>query len=153
MSKPLTRIGTFMRARTVAASLALILSVLSLGACTETPSAPLDDAAGTYTLKTVDGSALPFVYLDLSGWRDEIVSGVVELRVDGNFRDESIYRRTREGVTTMQTVTLTGTWSRRDDLIRFLPTGEVATGRLYTMRFEGTRLTLVEVGRTIVFER
>jgi hypothetical protein len=38
-------------------------------------------------------------------------------------------------------------------LIRFLPTGEVATGRLYTMNFEGARLTLVEVGRTIVFER
>ncbi len=143
-----------MRARTAAASLSLILSTVSVGACTETPpSAPLADAVGTYTLKTVDGSALPFVYLELPGWRDEIVSGTVELRADGRFRDESIYRRTREGVTTTQTVTLTGSWSRRDDLIRFLPTGEVSANRPYTMRFEGTRLTIVEVGLTSVFER
>jgi hypothetical protein len=139
---------------TAAASLSLVLSAFALGACTATPpSAPLADAVGTYTLKTVGGSTLPFVYLDAPGWRDEIVSGTVELRADGQFRDESFYRRTREGVTTMQTVTLTGSWSRRGDLIRFLPTGEVGNGRLYTMQFEGTRLTFVEVGLTSVFER
>lgn len=143
-----------MRALTAAASLSLILSAVTLGACTATPpTAPLAEAVGIYALKTVGGSALPFVYLEAPGWRDEIVSGTVELRSDGQFRDESTYRRTREGVTTTQTVTLTGTWSRRDDLIRFLPMGDVGTGRLYTMRFEGTRLTLVEVGLTSVFER
>jgi len=131
-------------------SFALILPVR----CTEAPtSAPRAAAAGTYTLKTVDGSPLPFVYLEVPGWKDEILSGSVELRADGRFRDESIYRRTREGVTTTHTIALTGTWSRRGDLIRFLPTGDVSAGRLYTMRFEGTRLTLVEVGRTSVFER
>lgn len=143
-----------MRALPAAASLSLIVSALTLGACTETlPSAPLADAVGTYTLKTVDGSALPFVYLEVSGWRDEIVGGTVELRPDGRFRDESLYRRTREGVTTMHTIALTGTWSRRGDLIRFLPTGDVGNGRPYAMRLEGTRLTLVEVGLTSVFER
>ena len=137
-----------------AVSLSLILSILSLGACTETPtSAPNAEAAGTYTLKSVGGSPLPFVYLEAAGLKDEIVSGTVELRADGRFRDESIYRRTREGVATTATVALTGTWSRRDDLIRFLPTGEVGAGRLYTMRLDGTRLTLVEVGLTSVFER
>lgn len=134
-----------------AASLTLMLC---LGACTETPtSAPLADAVGMYTLKTVDGSPLPFAYLEAPGLKDEIVSGTVELRADGRFRDESVYRQTREAVTTMQTVALTGTWSRRDDLIRFLPTGEVGSGRPYTMRFDGTRLTLIEVGLTNVFER
>ena len=137
------------------ASLASLAMVLSLGACAETPtSAPLlAEASGTYALKTVDGSALPFVYLEVPGWRDEIVSGSVELRADGRFRDESLYRRTREGVSTMETVTLTGIWSPRGDLIRFLPTGEVGPGRPYTMRLQGTRLTLVEVGLTSVFER
>ena len=143
-----------MRALTAAVSLSLIMSALTLGACTETlPSTPLAEAAGTYALKTVDGSALPFVYLEAPGWRDEIVGGTVELRPDGQFRDESLYRRTREGVTTMQTVALTGTWSPRGDLIRFLPTGAVGNGRPYAMRLEGTRLLLVEVGLTSVFER
>ena len=140
--------------RALAAASTLLLSILSLGACTDTPlSAPSAEAAGTYTLKSVGGSALPFVYLETLGWKDEIVSGTVELRADGGYRDESVYRRTREGVTTTQRVTLTGSWSRRDDLIRFLPTGEVGSGRPYAMRFDGTRLTLFEVGLTSVFER
>ncbi len=143
-----------MRARIAAASLSLMLSALAVDACTATPpSAPLAEAAGTYALKTVGGSALPFVYLEAPGWRDEIVGGTVDLHSDGRFRDESLYRRTREGVTTTHTVALTGTWSRRGELIRFLPTGDVGNGRPYAMRLEGTRLTLVEVGLTSVFER
>jgi hypothetical protein len=139
--------------RTLATSLALILSVAGCGEAP--PVAPLagDAAAGTYTLKTVDGSALPFVYLEAPGWKDEITSGIVELRADGRFRDESLYRRTRAGATTMVTITVTGAWARRDDVITFRATGDVGPGRLYTMRLDGGRLILVEVGLTSVFER
>jgi len=138
--------------RTLAASLALSLF---LTACTDRP--PLEPlaatAVGTYTLKTVDGSALPFTYLEAPGWRDEIISGRVELYGDGRFRDESLYRRTRNGVATPSTVAVVGRWARRDDVISFLPSGGDGPGRHYTMRLEGSRLTLIEVGLTSVFER
>lgn len=137
--------------RTVASSLALILS---LAACAEghllEPRAA--SAVGTYTLKTVDGSALPFAYLEAPGWKDEIMGGTVELRADGRFRDESLYRRTRAGAVSTSTVVVTGTWARRDDVITFRPSGAVGPGRLYTMRLDRSRLILVEVGLTNVFE-
>jgi hypothetical protein len=139
--------------RKLAAAVSLAF-VVSLGACADTPTAaPLAAAVGTYTLKTVDGTALPFAYLEAPGWKDEIISGTVELRADGRFRDQSVYRRTRDGAATEHTITLSGIWSPRDNLIRFLPMGEVGSGRPYAMRLEGTRLILVEVGLTSVFER
>lgn len=148
---PLRR--TAIRTRTLAAWAALILAA---GACSEAPpAAPLAAAAaaGTYTLKTVDGSPPPFVYLEAPGLKDEIMSGIVELRADGRFRDESLYRRTRDGATTMVTIALTGTWARQDDVITFRPVGDLGPGRLYTMRLDGGRLILVDVGLTSVYER
>jgi hypothetical protein len=138
--------------RTLATLLALIPS---FAACSEhQPLAPATaEAAATYTLKSVDGSQLPFVYLDVPRWKDEIMSGTVELRTDGRFRDESLYRRTRDGATFTVTVAVTGTWARRDDVITFRPTGDVGPGRLYAMRLEASRLILVEAGLTSVFER
>jgi hypothetical protein len=140
--------------RTLVASLTLMLT---LAACsTDEPLAPLAaEAAATYTLMMVDGSALPVVYREAPAWTDEIVSGTVELRADGRFTDRSLYRRTRDGATTTTTltVTVTGRWARRDHVVTFRPAGDVGPGRLYTMRLEGTRLILVDAGLTSVFER
>jgi hypothetical protein len=133
------------------ASLALFLFV---GACGDNlPVAPLSDAAGTYTLRSVDGSPLPFVYLAAAGYKDEIMSGTVTLSADGRFRDETLYRRTRDGVVSLSTVALEGTWSLRGDFVTFNPEARATPGRAYTMRLSGPRLTLVEVGLTSIFER
>ncbi|MFN2564507.1 MAG: hypothetical protein ABR499_05780 [Gemmatimonadaceae bacterium] len=133
------------------ASVALFLFV---SACADNlPLAPLSDAAGTYTLRSVDGSPLPFVYLEAVGYKDEIMSGTVALSADGRFRDETLYRRTRDGVVLLSTVALEGTWSLRGDVVTFSPEARATPGRVYTMRRGGTRLTLVELGLTSIFER
>jgi hypothetical protein len=136
-------------------TVATLTLMLTLAACsTDEPLAPLAaEVAATYTLKTVDGSALPVVYREAPGWTDEIMSGTVELRADGRFTDRSLYRRTRDGATTTVTVTVTGRWARRDDVVTLRPAGDVGPGRLYTMRVEGARLILVDAGLTSVFER
>jgi hypothetical protein len=132
--------------------LGLVLAVAA--ACADAmPVAPLADAAGVYTLKSIDGAGLPFAYLEAAGYKDEVVNGTVTLSADGRFRDETLYRRTRGGEVTLSTVALEGTWSLRKNVVTFSPEARATPGRVYTMRLSGNRLTLVEVGLTSVFER
>ena len=134
--------------------LALAALVLSLGACTDRGvTEVLSTAVGAYTLRTVDGSAPPFLYLEATGYKDEILSGTVALNAGGRFTDETLHRRTRGDVVTTSVLAVHGTWSVRSGVVRFLPSPGSGSGRPYTMRLDGTRLTLVEAGVTSVFER
>ncbi len=77
--------------------LAALTLLVALGACADhAPTEPLlAEAAGTYTLRSIDGSPLPFAYLETAEWKDEVMSGYVTLGANGRFRDETLYRRTR----------------------------------------------------------
>ena len=93
------------------------------------------------------------VFIETPGYKDEILGGSVTLRDDGRYTDETLYRETRGEVVTQRTITLRGWWFQRGDALRFEPDRGVGRPRPYVMRVDGTRLTLVDIGVTSVFER
>ena len=133
--------------------LAFVALCFSLVACGSEPTGLAADAAGTYSLTTVDGAPPPFVYIEAPGYRDVILGGVVTLSANGTFTDATHLRVTRDDLTDEKSVILRGTWRARGHLIEFNPDPRVGRGRPYTMSFSQDHLTLVEAGVTSVFER
>jgi uncharacterized lipoprotein NlpE involved in copper resistance len=57
--------------------LALVIPLILVGCDSSTD--PAEDITGTYTLRTVDGVAVPVVVWEDAEWKEEVVSGSVRL--------------------------------------------------------------------------
>ena len=83
--------------------LALLVAalLLPLSACSDDGTGNEDDPGyfGTYELRTVNGSALPFTLLDNPVQKVEIIRGSIVVRADGTFTDGLEYRVTPAGGT------------------------------------------------------
>jgi hypothetical protein len=134
-------------------ALIAIALLLSVAGCGSEPTGLAAEAAGTYTLVTVDGSPPPFVYIEAPGYRDVILGGVVTLASDGTFTDATTMRVTREAVTEEKAFIVRGSWAMDGYVVVFTPNARLGGGGSYTMTFRDGRLTLVEAGVTSVFER
>ena len=85
-----------MRSFRTGGGLAAFLMVIALAACGDgdTPLGIPDAAAGTYTLRTVDGDSLPAVEFEDSDYRAEVLSASILLRTDGQCTYLGRYRET-----------------------------------------------------------
>ena len=72
---------------------------------------------GTFTLRTVNGSNLPFTLLEFPDYKLEITSDVLTLRPDGTFSDVATFRETDAGTVTTPVVPTTGTYTRSGNTI------------------------------------
>lgn len=88
------------------AALALSLLVLPLAGCNDTtgPENDIEAAAGTYTLRTVDGSALPVMLSQNATSRVDITAGTLVLRGDGSFTETLQGRETFAATGTTESV-------------------------------------------------
>ena len=81
------------------------------------------DITGTYTLRTIDGDALPFTLFTAAqnaGTKREVTSGSVTLRADGTYSDRFDFRDTNQtGDETDQFDATDGTWARTGNTITF----------------------------------
>lgn len=105
--------------------------------------------AGTYSLKTVNGAPLPFVFLDESGYKLEITASGYTLSSAGTFSVTATFRETENGVVTTATETSTGTYSVNGSTVTFIDTdGETLAGTI-----SGNTLQFSEDGVTAVYMR
>src|SRR5687767_4985621 len=91
-----------------------MMSVLALPACSDS-SGPggNGDVAGTYTLRTVNGSNVPFTILQVgSTYRLEILSGSVVINSNGTYTETASLRETNGTVVTTEQQNSNGTWTR-----------------------------------------
>src|SRR5215217_5217277 len=68
--------------------------------------------AGTYTLRTVNGSALPFTLIQLGADKFEITADAVTLTEGGTWTESGTTRLTESGKVTTSSVSDAGTYSR-----------------------------------------
>lgn len=119
----------------------LAILVAGLTACGDS-SGPDDGGivAGTYTLRTINGSGLPFVLAQIgTEFKFEIVSDVFTLKEDNTFTDVATVRFTEEGTVTTETNTYTGTYTTTGSTVRLTDT----TGETLTSTFSaGNTLTM-----------
>ena len=92
--------------RRLAVTLGAALS-LALAGCSDS-TGPRAGLAGTYTLRTVNGQALPAVVSSFS----TLTAGQVRLNGDGTFSASHTSRQTTPGGTTTVTQNITGTYTR-----------------------------------------
>ena len=69
-----------------------LTTTLTAAGCSDT-TGPAGSLAGTYSLRSVDGSPLPVTYF-YAGYTDEIVAGRIDLDAQGNYVGTTTYRRT-----------------------------------------------------------
>ena len=125
--------------------------VVAVGACSDS-SGPDEGGsiAGTYSLRTVNGSNLPFTVVQLPEFKVEVVSDVVTLNANNTF-SEVFTSRTTEGTTvTTESETTTGTYTLTGSLLRMTDT----EGNVITAAFSaGNTLTATAGNFTLVYRK
>ena len=101
-------------------ALALCAATIYVGACGgDSPTSPASASiAGTYQLKTVNGSPLPFTYQ--SGLNKFVVtSDAITVADGGTWTETGHFTMTYNGQTTDQVVSDGGTWTRAGTAVSF----------------------------------
>jgi hypothetical protein len=138
--------------RVRSASLSAVAALLVAGGCNESPTGPMQAAAGIYVLDTVDGASLPTV-IEIGTEtlvEVEIVAGEILLRETGTCGSATVARQ--PGQQEVQTTTNTCTWQIFGDEVTLNWFGGVVDRGI----LQGNRLTLTIQdlgGRELIFER
>lgn len=105
--------------------------------------------AGTYTLRTINGTALPFTLFGSGANKVEITSDVVVLNEGGTWTETGNVRTTTNGQATNESSTDSGTYTRNGTAITLT---SAASGSLSGTVSNGT-LTLTDQGLSAVYTR
>ena len=106
--------------------IALFMAVLALAACNDATS-PNGSAIGSYSLRTVNGSTLPYTFSDGS----VLISDQLVLNSDGSYMDQAHFSNRADLIEQ-------GFWSINNNLVTF---NDETDGINYTASLSGTVLT------------
>ncbi len=141
------RLGRSLRAIAIAAAVA------ACGGDGGTSPNSLAAAAGTYTLVSFDGHALPTITFEDAEWRDEVLSEALILEADGTFTNPYSWRYTHKptGEIELDQGVDEGTFTRDAPELRLLYAGEPNP---VIARLSGDRITIrTNTGAPFIFER
>ena len=100
-----------------------LLAVALLACSADALTADTSAYAGEYTLRTVNGNALPYAISNTPTLTLAITSETFTLLTTGNFVDITHYQRTKNAVTDFPTDTLRGTFTVRGQTANFTTSG------------------------------
>jgi hypothetical protein len=123
-------------------------------ACGNDPISANASIAGTWNLKTVNGSSLPFTILQLGTTKTELISDVYTLTASdstkGSFTTTSVVRLTQNGQVTTQTSSDAGTYTLNGTSVTLVSHGG---GPTVTGSWNGNTITATTQGSSFVFGR
>lgn len=130
--------------------LLVLLLVAGAAACSvDTPTGPLVDISGTYTLQSMNGSPLPFVFAS-NDTTVSIDTDVLNVTAGGDWTEIVAYRQTvGTAAATNDTLNLAGNWTRNGNQLNF----RTPMGLLYVGTATETTLNLSDAGFNYVFTR
>ena len=128
----------------------LAVVCLAFVACGDSdPTGPESEAAGRYTLISVNGMPLPAVLLQVLENRFEVLEGHFQLNADGTCSGSITGRATTDGVVTTETEMDTCTWTLNNTVIVFTyPDGDTDVASL----IDGI-ITITDEGVVFVFQK
>jgi hypothetical protein len=125
--------------RTLCTTLALALLVACGGDNSNSPKT----LAGSYTLNTVGGHALPAVVFTATNYTLEVTAGTVALNGSGSFTDSYTLRENDAGTITTTTIPCNGSWTQTGSTITLTETVTSDCGDTGTATWDGSnRLTI-----------
>ena len=115
---------------------AVLLALAAVVSCGgDSPTSPSVNVSGTYTLRTVNGTSMPYTYPQDVYDRFEILSDVRVLSDSGTFTDTYTNRQTLNGEATTFTRISVGTYTVSGGEISFNHTSGRETGSVGTGTF------------------
>jgi hypothetical protein len=135
------------RLSAVLAVFAVLVTLAGCGGDAATNPGPAT-VAGTYTLRTMNGSPLPYTLVQLGDDKFEVLSDAITLKDGGTWTGGGSIRVTEGGQTSTTTVTSTGTYSLTGTAITITSLTGSATGTV-----ERGTLTVTEEGLLAVYTK
>ena len=129
-------------------SLALVVLVACGDDSTTAPTT--DSVAGTWSLQSINGTALPYVVFQIGADKVELVSDVVVAVASGAFTQTTVVRTTSSGQVTTESQADAGTWSLNGTAVTFQFNGDGTTG---TGSISGNTMTIAESGFAFVYRK
>lgn len=121
----------------------LVLSTLACsGGDSDSATEPSASPDGTYTLRTVNGSSLPFTVSQTGNDSERVTGGNFVLGPGSAFSNTTTVQTTRSGQVTSAANTCTGTYTRNFDNFQFSETSSTDCGDSYGGSLVGTSLTV-----------
>ena len=130
-------------------AVALVLAAACGGDTTTGPTVQ-QQITGTWSLSTVNGSALPFTIAQTGTNKVELVSDVFVVASTGSFTQTTTVRTTINGVVTTQSVADAGTYTVSGTAITLHFNSDGSTG---TASFSGNTFTTTDGGLALVYRR
>lgn len=132
----------------------ILACALALAACggDNGPTAP--DAvtfAGSYTLQSINGQGLPYVYAQVGNNSVTIVTHHLTIADGGTWSETLNVRNSQNGVVTTQTIAAAGAWIRSGNQLALIDGSDNQTE--YTGTFSTNRLNLDGGGLAFVFTK
>jgi len=128
-------------------AVALLLSALLAFGCSAATS-PME-LAGTYSLMSVNGLPLPYVFTPVGRTKVEALEDSYTLNPSGTFREAGLKRFTTDGVVTFSYPVDGGNFTRKGEEIRL---EGIVYGLTIGLMKDGT-LTIVQNGLTLVYQK
>jgi len=108
-----------------------------------------DRISGTYELRTVNGRGLPAVLYEDRGYRLEILNANFTIDRDGTYSEAGIVREIVNGSATTSSNSTYGYYDYYNGEVTFEESG----GRRYYGTMQSNRLTIIDDGVTLVYQR
>ena len=143
---------SFLRRAALSCAIALLVTATGCGDDKD-PNAP-ENIAGTYVMRTVNGSPPPVVLADLSDesgtYKLEVLSGSITLERGGAYRETHTFRETIDGeVLPPEELPESGTWVREGSAV----TLRTSDGFSIVATYEAGALTLAQGPFTVRYTR
>ncbi len=110
---------------------------------------PSESIAGTYTLRTVNGSALPFTFYSDATTKVEVTDDAITINEGGTFTETGHTRTTTSGRVTTESIVDAGTYTRNGTAITFKGSDATPTSG----SISGSSLTLADQGISAVYSK
>lgn len=130
---------------------ASFIAVLAVLACTpKGPTGTADpDYIGSYALRTIASSQLPYSVLVKPGLNLQITADTIRLNADGSYYDHTYYYRVNGSLVDFPSDTLVGTWSSIGRSIKIQST----KGATFLGSINGATMTIDPTGIPFVYTR
>ena len=129
--------------------LLLLPLALACGDDDSTTQPTLAFLAGTWDLQSVNGSPLPYVVLQTSTSKSELMSDVITVTTTGSYTQLTTVRNTLNGQVTTQTGNGAGTFTLNGTALTF----QASNGTSGTGTVSGTTFTLPLAGSSYLYKK